>query len=286
MIHSEIINDAIEAGPLDNPKEGVLYRSIAAKSRNVPSFNDLNMAFMCAKILDYEDSEEQLAEYVIDFHNLDYNNFNSFKYKISIICYTCINEFIKNPATSMMRISRLYDKLVGKVDLNDENISYMTSMYISMMSVIEEMLNDWANYEYVSFGEKTWRSYGRYPRLTYGTCIDLFSVDKDGKTKLHIISPSRFTLVNKIDRYHNIRVLHLLDHFRELGIRIDKVCRIDIPFYYGEKIIRYEQKVVENEWKYSERFFKKDYTLHSNPSYCVKCPYYTKCSGNDLFSKL
>ena len=78
MIHSEIIDDAIKAGPLDNPKEGVLYRSIAAKSRKVPSFNDLNMAFMCAKILDYEDSEEQLAEYVIDFHNLDYNNFNSF----------------------------------------------------------------------------------------------------------------------------------------------------------------------------------------------------------------
>ena len=63
MIHSEIIYDAIEAGPLDNTKEGVLYRSIAAKSRKVPSFNDLNMAVICAKILDYEDSEEQLADF-------------------------------------------------------------------------------------------------------------------------------------------------------------------------------------------------------------------------------
>ena len=76
--------------------------------------------------------------------------------------------------------------------------------------------------------------------------------------------------------------MHIAKYFHEIGIKLDKITEIRIPFSKGHTVSTYEIPIDRRILSAANKLFDNDYTLHSNPAMCTICPYYDKCSSINL----
>jgi hypothetical protein len=106
-------------------------------------------------------------------------------------------------------------------------------------------------------------------------------LDKDGKTGCFLITPN-FRAWTTIGDTCNIRNMHIAKYFHEIGIKLDKIIEVRIPFSKGHTVSTYEIPIDRRILSAANKLFDNDYTLHSNPAMCTICPYYDKCSSINL----
>ena len=249
--------------------------------KGAKSFNDLALSFLCNVIPIYDDRHFKYPESIVEFADIDIDKISTVRELCAMAAYNSILKFILSPDINLRNISSYYQRFIKNIELTEENVKMSTDIYVSMMGVINKMADMWESFDYILACESTFRSYGRNPRITYKTNIDLFYLDKDGKTGCFLITPN-FRAWTTIGDTCNIRNMHIAKYFHEIGIKLGKITEIRIPFSKGHTVSTYEIPIDRRILSAANRLFDNDYTLHSNPAMCTICPYYDKCSSINL----
>lgn len=242
------------------------------------SFNDLALSFLCTSILKNDNYKARFADSLVEFSDLSEDQLINDRQRIALASYECLKSFLKEEDVKIRTLSERYQKKIKGIELTEENVKFSTEVYVSMMSMLNMLLETWNNSSHVMVDYKTFRSYGRMPRETYTTSIDLFSIDEKGKTTAFLFTPKQGRHDNIMFKYQNIRVLHVVKHFEEIGINLDKICEIRIPLVNGDNITHLKYSVTDALKHAANVFYKNDYTLHENMAMCSVCPMYNGCS--------
>lgn len=281
MLDNQSQKEAIVHGPYSYPDhyEKMMLTHFRKKSNN---FNDFARNFLCTSINKYPDRDTAYIENVVDLSRVDLNNVSDPKIHICAIAHECITMFFNDFDTPMHTISKVYNNRVKEYFKNDKYRNFCVEMFHSVIATIDEILELLNNNRGVVRNLDTFRAYGRNPRITYTTKLPLFVVTESGETILFLDRVHRYQAKNVSVSMSNIRLTHFIEHFNEIGIRLDKVMFINYPLNVGERIYTDTMYVNKKIRSYATSFFKKDYTLFANPSNCPTCPYAGKCDMSDM----
>ena len=129
--------------------------------------------------------------------------------------------------------------------------------------------------------EKIYFSYGRNPRECYQQYIDLITVKEDG-INAFILTPQVFGARNNSRTVSNPRVLHIINHFHDLGLNLLNIYEIVIPFSEGNNVSLQRIPINKVNVQSAINFCRADPTFTSNLIFCRTCKYNNSCSIKDM----
>ena len=269
--------EKMELSPIGKP--------IRFYSREEYTFNDFAKSFFCTNRLKFPDHES--PEFMVDPGVVEITDAMPERMQILLMAREMIFKFIKTPAIPVEQLSVDFNLAVK--DLFAANTDFVMKVYQAAVSIIMDLTEAFSNSAGHIVDYKTYRSYGRNPRRVYSTKIPFFTMSSDGTSTLWVDAPSLNKTSDHIHSavalFENLRLVHLIAHFAEIGIRLDKINLILFPFkeHTGSLTIR-DIQVTSNIRGLAVSFFKKDYTLHPNPMNCYSCKYRGECLPQDMVS--
>lgn len=248
-------------------------------------FNDLNIGMLCYSAMKYQDRYSKFKTSLVEFEGIDFDMCTTEKERGGLIVYRVIKDYFSNLNQHNSNIAVNFNNLyLEHFDQENDDIDWVSTLYVSLSNHLEELTK--RNDDIIGLipFQKTFRTYGKHPRLTYSTLIDL-TVVKESGVHAYIYEPNTF--VNGVDNsvgISNIRMLHIIRHFREIGIKLNKITIIYVPFLSGHKLV-FRDFNPSNGFliRASERFFNSEHRMNGNPAMCRTCPNNMICTPADMF---
>lgn len=249
---------------------------------NFNSFNHLSVSMFCKAMSNYDDVALHYPEFIVDFEGINNNNLR-FKEFCGIKIFEAFNIFLKDPNVDISELASHIDNTeeLKIFNINDSQIKYLSTLYISFVSCIKILKDKIKNSAGFISKEKIYLSYGRNPRLCYQQYVDLITVSEDG-IEVFILTPQVFGARNNARTISNPRVLHIINHFNDLGLNLLNVYEIVIPFSEGNTISLQRIPINKVNVQSAINFCRADPTFTSNLIFCRTCKYNNVCSIKDM----
>jgi hypothetical protein len=249
---------------------------------NFNSFNHLSVSMFCKAMSKYNDVALHYPEFIIDFEGLHKEGL-PFKQFCSVILFEAFNIFLKDPNVDISELALYIDNTekLKIFNMKESEIKYLSTLYMSFVSCIKNLKDEILNSAGFISKEKIYFSYGRNPRECYQQYIDLITVKEEG-INVFILTPQVFGARNNSRTVSNPRVLHIINHFNDLGLNLLNVYEITIPFSEGNSVSLQRIPINKVNVQSAINFCRADPTFTSNLIFCRTCKYNNSCSIKDM----
>ena len=249
---------------------------------NFNSFNHLSVSMFCKAMSKYNDIALHYSEFIVDFEGLNKEDL-PFKQFCSITLFEAFNIFLKDPTVDISEIALYIDNTekLKIFNMKESEIKYLSTLYMSFISCIKTLKDEILNSAGFISKEKIYFSYGRNPRECYQQYIDLITVKEDG-INAFILTPQVFGARNNSRTVSNPRVLHIINHFHDLGLNLLNIYEIVIPFSEGNNVSLQRIPINKVNVQSAINFCRADPTFTSNLIFCRTCKYNNSCSIKDM----
>lgn len=249
---------------------------------NFNSFNHLSVSMFCKAMSKYNDIALHYSEFIVDFEGLNKEDL-PFKQFCSITLFEAFNIFLKDPNVDISELALYIDNTekLKIFNMKESEIKYLSTLYMSFISCIKTLKDEILNSAGFISKEKIYFSYGRNPRECYQQYIDLITVKEDG-INAFILTPQVFGARNNSRTVSNPRVLHIINHFHDLGLNLLNIYEIVIPFSEGNNVSLQRIPINKVNVQSAINFCRADPTFTSNLIFCRTCKYNNSCSIKDM----
>lgn len=249
---------------------------------NFNSFNHLSVSMFCKAMSKYNDVALHYPEFIVDFEGLSKENL-SFKQFCSVTLFEAFNIFLKDPNVDISELALYIDNTekLKIFNMKESEIKYLSTLYMSFVSCIKNLKDEILNSAGFISKEKIYFSYGRNPRECYQQYIDLITVKEEG-INAFILTPQVFGARNNSRTVSNPRVLHIINHFNDLGLNLLNIYEIVIPFSEGNNVSLQIIPINKVNVQSAINFCRADPTFISNLIFCRTCKYNNSCSIKDM----
>lgn len=249
---------------------------------NFNSFNHLSVSMFCKAMSKYNDVALHYPEFIVDFERLNKEDL-PFKQFCSITLFEAFNIFLKDPNVDISELALYIDNTekLKIFNMKESEIKYLSTLYVSFVSCIKNLKDEILNSAGFISKEKIYFSYGRNPRECYQQYIDLITVKEEG-INAFILTPQVFGARNNSKTVSNPRVLHIINHFNDLGLNLLNVYEIVIPFSEGNNVSLQRIPINKVNVQSAINFCRADPTFTSNLIFCRTCKYNNSCSIKDM----
>lgn len=240
----------------------------------------------CVYKIDDPDTLYKNIDKICSFEGLDSSDENLSLYqRTSVAMYNAIKKYISDlNGPSNVPILHFEQFLVKNFkDARPVDEDYKSAC----RGVLNAALDTISDRVYHSLGaindEVFFWSYGRKPRKTFNSSIDLILMMEDG-VELFFISPIHNPKINKSAfSYNNPRIMAAAKHMMDIGIKVNFVHDINIPFGFVHKELDYKWISKRPDMmdgilrEATIRFMSSDSTSAGNPGKCSSCPNHSFC---------
>lgn len=249
---------------------------------NFNSFNHLSVSMFCKAMSKYNDVALHYPEFIVDFEGLN-KECLPFKQFCSVILFEAFNIFLKDPNVDISELALYIDNTekLKIFNMKESEIKYLSTLYMSFVSCINTLKDEILNSAGFISKEKIYFSYGRNPRECYQQYIDLITVKEEG-INAFILTPQVFGARNNSRTVSNPRVLHIINHFNDLGLNLLNIYEIVIPFSEGNNVSLQRIPINKVNVQSAINFCRADPTFTSNLIFCRTCKYNNSCSIKDM----
>lgn len=249
---------------------------------NFNSFNHLSVSMFCKAMSKYNDVALHYPEFIVDFEGLSKEGL-PFKQFCSVTLFEAFNIFLKDPNVDISELALYIDNMekLKIFNMKESEIKYLSTLYMSFVSCIKTLKDEILNSAGFISKEKVYFSYGRSPRECYQQYIDLVTVKEEG-INTFILTPQVFGARNNSRTVSNPRVLHIINHFNDLGLNLLNVYEITIPFSEGNNVSLQRIPINKVNVQSAINFCRADPTFTSNLIFCRTCKYNNSCSIKDM----
>lgn len=249
---------------------------------NFNSFNHLSVSMFCKAMSKYNDVALHYPEFIVDFEGLNKEDL-PFKQFCSVTLFEAFNIFLKDPNVDISELALYIDNTekLKIFNMKESEIKYLSTLYMSFISCIKTLKDEILNSAGFISKEKIYFSYGRNPRECYQQYIDLITVKEEG-INAFILTPQVFGARNNSRTVSNPRVLHIINHFNDLGLNLLNIYEIVIPFSEGNNVSLQRIPINKVNIQSSINFCRADPTFTSNLIFCRTCKYNNSCSIKDM----
>lgn len=249
---------------------------------NFNSFNHLSVSMFCKAMSKYNDVALHYPEFIVDFEGLNKEDL-PFKQFCSITLFEAFNIFLKDPNVDISELALYIDNTekLKIFNMKESEIKYLSTLYMSFISCIKTLKDEILNSAGFISKEKIYFSYGRNPRECYQQYIDLITVKEEG-INAFILTPQVFGARNNSRTVSNPRVLHIINHFHDLGLNLLNIYEIVIPFFEGNNVSLQRIPINKVNVQSAINFCRADPTFTSNLIFCRTCKYNNSCSIKDM----
>ena len=249
---------------------------------NFNSFNHLSVSMFCKAMSKYNDVALHYPEFIVDFEGLNKEDL-PFKQFCSVTLFEAFNMFLKDPNVDISELALYIDNTekLKIFNMKESEIKYLSTLYMSFISCIKTLKDEILNSAGFISKEKVYFSYGRNPRGCYQQYIDLITVKEEG-INAFILTPQVFDARNNSRTVSNPRVLHIINHFHDLGLNLLNIYEIVIPFSEGNNVSLQRIPINKVNVQSAINFCRADPTLTSNLIFCRTCKYNNSCSIKDM----
>lgn len=249
---------------------------------NFNSFNHLSVSMFCKAMSKYNDVALHYPEFIVDFEGLNKEDL-PFKQFCSVTLFEAFNIFLKDPNVDISELALYIDNTekLKIFNMKESEIKYLSTLYMSFVSCIKNLKDEILNSAGFISKEKIYFSYGRNPRECYQQYIDLITVKEEG-INAFILTPQVFGARNNSRTVSNPRVLHIINHFNDLGLNLLNIYEIVIPFSEGNNVSLQRIPINKVNVQSAINFCRADPTFTSNLIFCRTCKYNNSCSIKDM----
>lgn len=249
---------------------------------NFNSFNHLSVSMFCKAMSKYNDVALHYPEFIVDFEGLNKEDL-PFKQFCSVTLFEAFNIFLKDPNVDISELALYIDNTekLKIFNMKESEIKYLSTLYMSFISCIKTLKDEILNSAGFISKEKIYFSYGRNPRECYQQYIDLITVKEEG-INAFILTPQVFGARNNSRTVSNPRVLHIINHFHDLGLNLLNIYEIVIPFSEGNNVSLQRIPINKVNVQSAINFCRADPTFTSNLIFCRTCKYNNSCSIKDM----
>lgn len=249
---------------------------------NFNSFNHLSVSMFCKAMSKYNDVALHYPEFIVDFEGLNKEDL-PFKQFCSVTLFEAFNIFLKDPNVDISELALYIDNTekLKIFNMKESEIKYLSTLYMSFVSCIKTLKDEILNSAGFISKEKIYFSYGRSPRECYQQYIDLITVKEEG-INAFILTPQVFGARNNSRTVSNPRVLHIINHFNDLGLNLLNIYEIVIPFSEGNNVSLQRIPINKVNVQSAINFCRADPTFTSNLIFCRTCKYNNSCSIKDM----
>jgi hypothetical protein len=249
---------------------------------NFNSFNHLSVSMFCKAMSKYNDIALHYPEFIVDFEGLNKEDL-PFKQFCSVTLFEAFNIFLKDPNVDISELALYIDNTekLKIFNMKESEIKYLSTLYMSFISCIKTLKDEILNSAGFISKEKVYFSYGRNPRECYQQYIDLITVKEEG-INAFILTPQVFGARNNSRTVSNPRVLHIINHFHDLGLNLLNIYEIVIPFSEGNNVSLQRIPINKVNVQSAINFCRADPTFTSNLIFCRTCKYNNSCSIKDM----
>lgn len=249
---------------------------------NFNSFNHLSVSMFCKAMSKYNDVALHYPEFIVDFEGLNKEDL-PFKQFCSVTLFEAFNIFLKDPNVDISELALYIDNTekLKIFNMKESEIKYLSTLYMSFVSCIKNLKDEILNSAGFISKEKIYFSYGRNPRECYQQYIDLITVKEEG-INAFILTPQVFGARNNSRTVSNPRVLHIINHFNDLGLNLLNIYEIAIPFSEGNNVSLQRIPINKVNVQSAINFCRADPTFISNLIFCRTCKYNNSCSIKDM----
>ena len=249
---------------------------------NFNSFNHLSVSMFCKAMSKYNDVALHYPEFIVDFEGLNKEDL-PFKQFCSVTLFEAFNMFLKDPNVDISELALYIDNTekLKIFNMKESEIKYLSTLYMSFISCIKTLKDEILNSAGFISKEKVYFSYGRNPRECYHQYIDLITVKEEGISAF-ILTPQVFGARNNSRTVSNPRVLHIINHFNDLGLNLLNIYEIVIPFSEGNNVSLQRIPINKVNVQSAINFCRADPTFTSNLIFCRTCKYNNSCSIKDM----
>lgn len=249
---------------------------------NFNSFNHLSVSMFCKAMSKYDDVALHYPEFIVDFEGLNKEDL-PFKQFCSVTLFEAFNIFLKDPNVDISELALYIDNTekLKIFNMKESEIKYLSTLYMSFISCIKTLKDEILNSAGFISKEKVYFSYGRNPRECYQQYIDLITVKEEG-INAFILTPQVFGARNNSRTVSNPRVLHIINHFNDLGLNLLNIYEIVIPFSEGNNVSLQRIPINKVNVQSAINFCRADPTFTSNLIFCRTCKYNNSCSIKDM----
>lgn len=249
---------------------------------NFNSFNHLSVSMFCKAMSKYNDVALHYPEFIVDFEGLNKEDL-PFKQFCSVTLFEAFNIFLKDPNVDISELALYIDNTekLKIFNMKESEIKYLSTLYMSFISCIKTLKYEILNSAGFISKEKIYFSYGRNPRECYQQYIDLITVKEEG-INAFILTPQVFGARNNSRTVSNPRVLHIINHFNDLGLNLLNIYEIVIPFSEGNNVSLQRIPINKVNVQSAINFCRADPTFTSNLIFCRTCKYNNSCSIKDM----
>lgn len=249
---------------------------------NFNSFNHLSVSMFCKAMSKYNDVALHYPEFIVDFEGLNKEDL-PFKQFCSVTLFEAFNIFLKDPNVDISELALYIDNTekLKIFNMKESEIKYLSTLYMSFISCIKTLKDEILNSAGFISKEKIYFSYGRNPRECYQQYIDLITVKEEG-INAFILTPQVFDARNNSRTVSNPRVLHIINHFHDLGLNLLNIYEIVIPFSEGNNVSLQRIPINKVNVQSAINFCRADPTFTSNLIFCRTCKYNNSCSIKDM----
>lgn len=249
---------------------------------NFNSFNHLSVSMFCKAMSKYNDVALHYPEFIVDFEGLNKEDL-PFKQFCSVTLFEAFNIFLKDPNVDISELALYIDNTekLKIFNMKESEIKYLSTLYMSFISCIKTLKDEILNSAGFISKEKIYFSYGRNPRECYQQYIDLITVKEEG-INAFILTPQVFGARNNSRTVSNPRVLHIINHFNDLGLNLLNIYEIVIPFSEGNNVSLQRIPINKVNIQSAINFCRADPTFTSNLIFCRTCEYNNSCSIKDM----
>lgn len=249
---------------------------------NFNSFNHLSVSMFCKAMSKYNDVALHYPEFIVDFEGLSKEDL-PFKQFCSVTLFEAFNIFLKDPNVDISELALYIDNTekLKIFNMKESEIKYLSTLYMSFISCIKILKDEILNSAGFISKEKIYFSYGRNPRECYQQYIDLITVKEEG-INAFILTPQVFGARNNSRTVSNPRVLHIINHFNDLGLNLLNIYEIVIPFSDGNNVSLQRIPINKVNVQSAINFCRADPTFTSNLIFCRTCKYNNSCSIKDM----
>lgn len=249
---------------------------------NFNSFNHLSVSMFCKAMSKYNDIALHYPEFIVDFEGLNKEDL-PFKQFCSVTLFEAFNIFLKDPNVDISELALYIDNTekLKIFNMKESEIKYLSTLYMSFISCIKTLKDEILNSAGFISKEKVYFSYGRNPRECYQQYIDLITVKEEG-INAFILTPQVFGARNNSRTVSNPRILHIINHFHDLGLNLLNIYEIVIPFSEGNNVSLQRIPINKVNVQSAINFCRADPAFTSNLIFCRTCKYNNSCSIKDM----
>lgn len=250
---------------------------------NKLSIDHLAASLFCRNVPNYKDYPYVHADKVLSFspYKIKDRNLTNREY-IGLVYYLTIKEYFNDLNIPAGTLTAFYNKLIKLKKIDNDDLKYSSKLFIDMNQKMDYVSKLVENCIGTISNERIYFSFGRKPRKTYYIDIDLIIAHEDG-VEVVILTPINSEHVQHASsRTLNIRVLGIMKHFDEIGVKVKGYHEILIPFKMGDTGILKQYGNNPVMLKYAYRFFQNDNLNNSNLTNCRTCSYNKQCTYSDM----